>query len=133
MVYLGIDYGTKNIGIAIGDDETLIATPYRVINNDDHAFAAIGEIIKAEGVSTCVVGYPQSLGGHDSAQTRVSVDFARVLEQEYPQVAVVLFNEQMTSQEAHKHFASVKMSQHPKSKDDIAAQILLQAYLDSLS
>lgn len=133
MVYLGIDYGKKNIGIAIGDDETSIATPYRVMSNDDSVLKKLGEIIKDEGVSACIVGHPQSLDGHESAQTRVSVDFAHALENAYPQIAVLLFNEQMTSQEAHKHFASVKMSKHPSSKDDIAAQILLQAYLDSLS
>ena len=50
MKFLGIDYGTKRIGVAISDEEGILAFPKEIVLNDSSSFKRIGEIIKAENI-----------------------------------------------------------------------------------
>ena len=61
MRYLGIDYGTKKIGLAIGDDETRIATPLEIVEEENqHAFVSyLNSLIKREGIGTLIIGIPE--------------------------------------------------------------------------
>lgn len=125
MKYLGIDYGEAKIGLAIGDDETRLALPYKIISNsgDEKLFNELKDLIRAEAVDVVVVGFPLNLRGQISPQTsRVEHFFDQL--KEHVATPVVLHDERFSSREAKKLNAG-------KRDDDVAAMIMLQNYLDS--
>ena len=125
MKYLGIDYGESKVGIAIGDDETHLALPYKIITNLgwDKLFIELIDLIKAESVGVVVVGLPLNTIGQPSAQTQNVRHFVEELKNKTA-VEVAMYDERFSSQEAQKLIAG-------KRDDDIAAMIMLQSYLDA--
>ena len=65
MNYLGVDYGTKRIGLAKAEDELKIATPLTTIPNDPNIFEKIREIVIREKISDIVLGVPVSFDGKE--------------------------------------------------------------------
>jgi len=127
MKYLGIDYGEAKIGLAMGDDETHLALPYKIISNpgEEKLFNELKDLIRAETVGVAVVGFPLNLRGQTSIQTSRVKRFSDRL-QENIQIPVILHDERLSSQEAKKLNAG-------KRDDDVAAMIMLQNYLDKIS
>lgn len=131
MKFLGIDYGEAKVGLAIGDDESHLSLPYRIIKNAGWAklFEELGGLVKAEAIATVVVGLPINTIGNNSAQTENVRKFAKELQEKLP-VAVVFQDEKFSSQEAHKLGAGSSEFRRDKRDDDVAAMIMLQSYLD---
>lgn len=67
MKYMGIDYGTKRVGIAVSDDGGTIAFPRVILDNSKNLFAEILEIIKSEGVNEIVIGKSMDQEGNRNA------------------------------------------------------------------
>lgn len=132
MHYLGIDYGEKHIGIAIGESETRLSTPLKTIEYSDEKkfLQELRTLVAQEGIGTIVVGVvsgeKQFLQQHEK-----NVAFAELLAQEIPQAIVVTADESFTSREARKRIQEYGK----KSSDDhaVAAMLILQGYFDSLS
>jgi len=132
---IGIDVGTKRIGIAICDATRLIATPKFVLprqsNNAD--FAKIAQIISENEIVTIVVGFPTHLDGSDDEMTefvrRFAANLDEFLEKKLP---IFLFEERLTSFEARQINASELSRKKNKFVDDIAASLILQHFLDEL-
>jgi putative Holliday junction resolvase len=134
---IGIDYGIKRIGVAVAETETRIATPLTVLDGrndvtrDARAVADLGE---REGAEAFVVGLPLNMSeeaGSDSDQTRLTREFAAELER-LSGKAVHLQDERLTSfaADAALDEAWVKPRDRRGLRDKIAAQKVLQAYLD---
>ena len=130
---LAFDFGTRYVGVAVGDRATRMAHPLRTIDAEATAarFAAIAELIDEWKPVLLVVGLPLSLEGEEREITRRARRFARRLEGRFG-LPVACVDERLSSSEAgtqlreagrggrtHKHLL------HP-----VAAQIVLQAYLD---
>jgi len=129
MRILGIDYGRVRIGIALGDTETKIASPWRVIVNEDvdDVLHRLGEIIKQERVERLVIGIPRPL--HD--QTR-ETDQAREIRDFAKQLSVLglpVEEENETWTTALAATQAKEMGERGK-RDDLAAAAILQSYLD---
>lgn len=123
MRYLGIDYGSKRVGIALSDEGGQIALPYRTISNTKTLFTEITEVIKKEGVGRIVVGIPVPFSGNESEQTREVKKFAEKLEK-LSAIKVDAENEIFSTKIA-------RASGVPEHKLDTAsAAIILQSYLD---
>ena len=129
MRILGIDYGSARVGVALGDTETKVASPWRVIANEDveETIDRIGEISKQEHVERLVVGMPRPLAdqvgeSHQTREVKLFVDkLARLgllIDEE---------NETLSSAMAAKQAASMG---ERKKRDDLAATVILQSYLD---
>lgn len=125
MRYLGIDYGSKRIGLALSDEEGRIAFPHKVIEGGKplQSIEKIKEIIADNGVGALVIGHPISFGGKKTPQTKEIEQFATVLSGAV-QLPVELENEILSSKMLQRQGV-------PKEHlDASAAAIILQSYLD---
>lgn len=127
MRYLGIDYGLKKIGLAIGDDEVKIASPFEVIP----AKGAIEKILKIfdeERIDALVVGVPKKVGNfHSNEQLKLTEEFIEKLKSEFG-VEVYQINESYTSKESQR----LQKEQGAIAEEDaLSAMLILQEYLDN--
>ena len=132
---LSLDVGDKRIGIALSDPSGTIAQGlrlYATTGSRTRDIAAIGELVRELEVSRVVVGLPKNLDGSLGPRAEGVVRFAESLEKESG-VPVDLWDERFTTDEAHRIFdmASVKRKKRRGSIDVMAAQIILQGYLDA--
>ena len=134
MRILGIDFGTKRIGMAMSDELLLTAqgldTIYRRELKSD--LSAIKEIVDSSGVNEVIVGLPLNMNGTHSEKTREAVLFVGELEKVIS-VPVKTWDERLTSMQADRAMLEGDMSRAKRRKlsDKLAAQIILQSYLDS--
>lgn len=126
MRYLGIDYGLRYAGLALGDDETRLASPFKTIDQTrEHIFASLKKIIADEGADAIVVGMPvYAIGSHEQEEyTRMFIAQLRT-EIDLP---VHEWNEQFTSKESRRRISEGSDA----DEHSIAAMIILQSYLDN--
>lgn len=136
MKYLGIDYGTKRIGIALSDEDGRVAFPTMVIPGGKDALAAINAFIQERAVGQVVVGESRDFSGKPNVVQSQIEEFAREL-QVLSNVPVVFEQEFFTSALAARQFApeegSRKKNPEHKDLDASAAALLLQSFLDKLN
>lgn len=123
MRYLGIDWGQKRIGLALGDSETKIATPYAVAGK----FEEIKKIIKQEEIDEIVIGLPLKMGGGENLPDKFT-DFLNKLKGGF-NIPIHEIDERLSSKAADA-LAGGKKTKAPR--DAIAAMIILQTYLDKI-
>ena len=133
---LAFDFGTSKIGVAVGDWETRMAHPLEVIRGEanDPRFARIAALIAEWRPSQLVAGLPLSLDGEEHELTRRARRFANQLHGRY-NLPVTLVDERLTSVAAQKalHQSGKNVKNSRSVIDQVAAQLILQGYLDSLS
>ena len=134
MRIAGIDYGTVRIGIATADTEVGIAGPYanytrRSLPLDAQYFAAL---TKEEQIGRFVVGLPVHLHGGESQKSTEARTFGLWLN-EVTGVEVQYFDERFTTSEADQVLGAAKLTKKKRQarRDQLAAQIMLTAYLES--
>lgn len=122
MKVLGIDYGEKRIGLALGDTESRVAAPWKTVENRDEIIGAAS----AEEVGAIVVGLPLTLKGEEGPQAKDVRGFIEGLKNK---VAVIIetIDERLTSQLADR-FAEAYG--HQFDRDAVSAAAILQTYLD---
>lgn len=135
MKYLGIDFGTKHIGLAISDDEGSFAFPLKTIENNSSVLEELESIMKERGAESIVLGDP---GNDDMAEDtkKKILEFKSILEERG--FSVVLQNEAMTSLHSDlfgkkKPIARKWGTERKDKKDESAAAMILQRYLDTQS
>jgi putative Holliday junction resolvase len=130
---LGIDFGTKRIGLALSDPEGRVAVPLlTVMRRDDRsASREIAAIVRREGVERLVVGEPLGLDGTRGEAAARARRFGERLA-ELTGLPLEMVNESLTSVEAAERLraAGVDPRRNPERLDAVAAQILLQEALD---
>lgn len=146
MRFLGIDYGTKRIGIAVSDEKGVLAFPKEIILNDLNTFKKFGEIIKTEKISEIVIGESVDFSGKlNVLSARIEI-FISELKEKF-QLPIHKQKEFLTSVEArrYKDFGeqarkSKSNNQHSRLKqiksgriDASAAALILQRYLDKIN
>jgi putative Holliday junction resolvase len=131
---IGIDFGTVRIGIAITDPGQSLASP---LNNYQRRTAELDKqyflkLVQLERPIGFVVGLPVHLDGSSNASSQKAEAFGKWL-QEITALPVVFFDERFTSAQANEYLAQLGLSRQAKKKvlDKLAAQILLDAYLNS--
>ena len=127
MTYLAIDYGSKHVGFALGDDEIGIASPFRIIENKgpEQLFSQLKTLVKDEVIDAIVVGMPL-LGTSDMRQRTEVEGFVRVLK-EHVSIPIHTYDESFTSQEAQQRLKDTGQ----KKDHAVAAMVILQSYFDS--
>lgn len=135
MKYLGIDYGTKRIGLATGSSETGVAFPHSTIAADAGALAHVDALCKQEGIGGVVIGESRDLAGGKNAVMEDIEQFARDLG-EFTGLPVHFEKEFFTSALAARQFApqegSRKQNPEHAGLDASAAALILQSFLDRL-
>ena len=134
MRWLGIDHGDGRIGLSISDELACLAHPYHTLQSDTRVFHEIARIVERERIGGIVIGLPKNMDGtlgQSAAKAKVFGDqLARVI----PAAKIIFWDERLTTVQAQRslHAAGKNAKQSKKMIDQVAAQILLQSYLDSL-
>jgi len=134
MRIMGIDYGTKRIGIALSDELQMMAHASDSIDRGavGNVMEALKGLVRDNGVGEIVVGLPVSMNGTYSDMTREVMIFVDELKGSVP-VAVNTWDERLTSVMAERTLLEADMSRQKRRKlsDKLAAKFILQGYLDS--
>ena len=134
MRIAGIDYGTVRIGIAMADTEIGIAGPYANYSRrtPDLDAAYFARLAADEQIGRFVVGLPVHLHGGESQKSTEAREFGKWLNT-LTSVPVEFFDERFTTSEADKILGAAKLTkkQRQARRDQLAAQIMLTAYLES--
>ncbi|MBI3420611.1 MAG: Holliday junction resolvase RuvX [Candidatus Sungbacteria bacterium] len=127
MRYLGIDYGTKRIGVAVSDAGGRIAFPLRTIANKPSGLALqkLARMVYREKIKRVIIGLPLALGGHETQQTATVRSFAQLLGN-IVRAPLIFENEMLTTRIAKQAGAN------RTNVDRISAAIILQSYLDKI-
>lgn len=138
MRILGLDLGTKTLGVAISDEMGWTAQGIETIKIDeaggDFGLSRLSEIVSQYGTDKIVLGFPKNMNGTVGPRGEASQSFAIVLENTY-NVPVVLWDERLSTMAAEKMLISADVSRQKRKKviDKMAAVMILQGYLDSLN
>jgi putative holliday junction resolvase len=137
MRILGLDVGTKTIGVAISDEMGWTAQGIETIKFQDQptkkSFARLREIIEQYNVDKIIVGLPKNMNGSVGERGEACKSFAEKIENKY-QLPVQLWDERLSTVSAEKMLISADVSRKKRKKviDKMAAVVILQNYLDSI-
>jgi putative holliday junction resolvase len=136
---LGVDLGSKRIGLARSDPTGTIASPLDVLlrsGDRDRDHRAIAERARAEGAERIVVGFPLSLSGREGPAARsVRTEVAALRDMAGPDLPVDLHDERFTTVTAERALVDARMRRGDRRhvRDAVAAAVMLQSYLEATS
>lgn len=135
-VLLGIDYGDSRIGVSVCDSLGIVASPRCILDgklNLNGVVAEIGGLCKKAGATGIVVGWPLNMDGSEGNRIHRTAKFIERFNEAFPEIEVIKWDERLTTKAADKAMIEMGVSQRKKGVSDmIAAQMILQGYLDSL-
>ena len=128
---LALDFGRARIGAAISDELQLLAHPLETIPANVHAPSRIAEIVREKKVDYVVAGIPRQMNGQIGAAATEVLQFVEKLRGILP-CPVVTWDERLTTAAAHRALRDAgKKTRHTRGYvDQVAAQMILQSYLD---
>ena len=138
MRILGLDYGSKTVGVAVSDPLGLTAQVVETIwrkqeNHLRQTLARIDELATEYQVEQIVLGYPKNMNNTIGERAEKALEFQQMLEKRTG-LQVIMWDERLTTVEANRTLmeASVRRENRKKYLDQLAAVFILQGYLDSL-
>lgn len=132
MRILALDWGEVRIGAAISDEETRIAFPLKQPFAGKNAAEEIKKIIEEQNIGLILIGLPKNLAGKEERSAKKLKVFAADLFKTV-KVPITLVDERFTTVQAQNKLSEAGLSEKQQRglRDNIAAQIILQQYLDS--
>ncbi len=132
---LGIDFGMKRTGIAITDENNIIASGLTTVPTRE-VMTFLIKTVKDKNVGTLVLGEPKRLNMEDSHSSQNVRLFKEALEKQFPDTAIVMMDERFTSKMAMQSLiaggVSKKKRQQKELIDEVSATIILQSYMSTL-
>lgn len=133
---IGLDLGTKRIGIAICDDKRKIASPYKTIEykNMDYLVNELKNIIKDNNIFAVIIGNPINMDGSFGKSAQSINDKAKVIEKELDLI-IAMWDERLSTSGAFSISSNldINFSKKKKNIDEKAAAFILQGALDYLN
>ena len=135
MKYLGLDLGTRTLGLSISDLTHTIASTYKTIryeeNDYDFLLEELKKIIEQEKIEKLVLGLPKNMNNTIGESAERCLNFKKILEDKL-KIEVEMQDERLTTVEAHNYMIEANMSRKKRKQkvDSLAANIILQTYLD---
>lgn len=136
---MGLDYGSKTVGVAISDALGITAQGIETICRKDEnklrkTCARIESLIKEYGVERIVLGFPKHMNNDIGERAKRSMEFGEMLRRRTG-LEVVMWDERLSTVEAERTLIESKVRREERKKyiDKIAAVIILQGYLDSMA
>lgn len=135
MRYLGIDLGSKTVGLAMSDTTLTIASTYKTIYFKDEDYRStineIKDIIKEYNITKIILGLPKNMNNTLGERAEITLKYKELLEKSTG-LPVIMFDERLTSVISNSILIEADMSRKKRKKkvDSIAAQIILQDYLN---
>ncbi|WP_346663948.1 Holliday junction resolvase RuvX [uncultured Merdimonas sp.] len=139
MRIMGLDYGSKTVGVAVSDPLKITAQAVETITRKEEnklrkTCARIEELVKEYQVEQIVLGFPRHMNNDIGERAEKSLEFGQMLERRTG-LKVVMWDERLTTVEAERTLMENKVRRENRKKyiDQIAAVFILQGYLDSLA
>lgn len=139
MRVMGIDYGDKNVGIALTDPTFTIVTGYEIIRRDkEEAIKAtvkrIGEIIKDQDVEKIILGYPLNMDGTEGFRCEKTILFKERLERNFKKMPIELWDERLSTIGATHSLIEGNLNKKEQKEviDKMAAVFILEGYVQSV-
>lgn len=132
-VLIALDFGKKRIGIARSNIDRTVVLPLITIINDKDKSIKLKELNNKYIISGIIIGLPISLSGKYTSITQSTISFTREILGLFPEIPILLYDERLSTSEAEKRLLHIDKSTRLKSIDSVAAQILLERFLDQLS
>jgi len=135
MRYLGIDLGSKTVGLALSDETLTIAISYKTIffDNEDYASTIneIKKIVNEYNIKKIIMGLPKNMNNTLGERALITLEYKKLLE-EALDIEVIMMDERLTSVISNSVLIEADLSRKKRKKkvDGLAAQIILQDYLD---
>ena len=134
MKYLGLDLGSRTLGIAVSDGTGLIASSYKTIRHNeeyDRLLDEVKSIVEELNIAAIVLGFPKNMNNTIGPKGELSLEFKSRLEN-ILSIPVYLEDERLTTVTANNVLISGNVSRKNRKKvvDSVAATIILQGYLD---
>ena len=132
---IGVDVGTRRVGVAVADNETRFARPLEVIDlSQVDPIARLRDLVAELSAERVVVGRPTGLSGRAGPAVETQAEFVEQLRAAID-VEVDEFDERLTTVVADQGLraAGGRAAAHKRLRDAIAAQVMLQGYIDSRS
>lgn len=136
MRIMGLDVGSKTVGIAISDELGWTAQGLKTLKIDEEknkfGFEEIGQLIKEYGITQVVIGLPKNMNGSIGPRGEASQRYAEQIESQFS-VSTILWDERLTTMAAERVLLEADVSRKKRKKviDKMAASMILQGYLDS--
>ena len=134
MRTLGIDYGRKRLGLALSDEDGILASPLSVYQRRDidRDLAFLADLVVEKGVRRIILGLPRNMDGSLGEMAQEVLAFVAVLK-EKTDLPVDTFDERLTSAEAERVLIQADLSRRRRKnlRDSLAAVLILQGYLES--
>jgi len=129
---LALDFGRARIGVAISAELRLLAHPVETILANERATSRVVELVRERNVEHVVVGIPKRMNGQIGTAATEALEFVEKLRAVLP-CPVVTWDERLTTVAAHRALRDAgKKTRHTRGYiDQVAAQMILQSYLDS--
>jgi putative Holliday junction resolvase len=135
---IGLDYGSRTVGIAISDETGSIAFPVETVVRDDEialkqTVRRIRQLADENGVHTVVLGYPKNMDNSLGERAEKTLAFKKRLERDLYQVEVILWDERLSTVASERPLLEMGYDRHKRKKivDNMAAAYILQGYLDA--
>lgn len=134
MRYLGLDLGTKTLGLSLSDPLGMIATSYKILKHDedyDSLIPLLKEEVEKNKIEAFVLGFPKNMNNSVGERGNIALAFKEKLECEFS-LPVYMQDERLTTRQAENILISNDTSRKKRKKviDSLAATIILQSYLD---
>lgn len=134
MRYLGLDLGTKTLGLAISDKLGIVATSYKILRHDED-YDSLIDLLKDEisnnQIEALVLGLPKNMNNSIGERGEITLEFKKKLEDAFS-LPVYMQDERLTTRQAESILIYNDTSRKKRKKviDSLAATIILQSYLD---
>ena len=134
MRYLGLDLGSRTLGVAVSDKTGTIANSVKIIrHNEDYEGLVqdVCDLVREYEIDAIVLGFPKNMNGTIGFKGELSIDFKQKLESVL-KVPIYLQDERLTTKSATDMLISGNVSRKKRKEvvDSVAATIILQSYLD---
>lgn len=134
MKYLGLDLGSRTLGISTSDSLGLIASSYKTIRHNeeyDKLITEIEQLVLELKIDAIVLGFPKNMNNTIGIKGELSLSFKEKLEKKLD-IPIYLQDERLSTKSAHDVLINGNMSRKKRKKvvDSIAATIILQSFLD---
>ncbi len=135
MRYLGLDLGTRTLGLSISDETKTIATGLTTLRFNDNAYEELYDeltrIVKEYKVEKLILGFPKNMNNTIGERAETTIVFKENIEK-ILNIEVILQDERLSTVSAHNYLIQADMSRKKRKKvvDKMAANIILQTYLD---
>ncbi len=133
MRVLGLDFGTRTLGLSLSDESKTIASPLKTIRyeEEEDLLKELESILNEYSIDELVLGFPKNMNNTVGPRGEAALEFGKKLEKTF-QIPVAYQDERLSTVEATHYMIEADVSRKKRKKkiDSLAANIILQTYLD---